>query len=206
MVAGCVILPQNFFSSAKNRKSVERVNDSKQFSEDDRYALVEKILCLEQVGALYGATGWATVREIEENNIVGATCLAMKRAMEEVARKSSGTWSPMQKCTHDLFEDTKSPSLKWAVLVDGRAMKRLPFEHDGLIKGDTLSLAISMASLLAKVSRDRFMKRLHKKFPQYSFDSNKGYGSPVHLEALRTHGPTSHHRRRFLRNLLNEKS
>jgi len=81
-------------------------------------------------------------------------------------------------------------------------MKKLPYEHVGLVKGDTKSLAIAMASMLAKVTRDRFMRKLHEEFPVFGFDSNKGYGAPVHLQALREQGPTVHHRLRFLRNLL----
>ena len=84
-------------------------------------------------------------------------------------------------------------------------MKKLPYQHDGLVKGDTKSLAIAMASMLAKVTRDRFMRELHTKFPDFGFDSNKGYGAPVHLKALDKHGPTVHHRPRFLRNILPQK-
>ena len=71
-------------------------------------------------------------------------------------------------------------------------------------RGDTLSLAVAMASLLAKVTRDQLMKKLDLEFPDYGFASNKGYGAPVHLQALRNLGPTVCHRPRFLRNLLNE--
>tara|TARA_B100001540_G_scaffold283848_1_gene275708 strand:- start:373 stop:675 length:303 start_codon:yes stop_codon:yes gene_type:complete len=81
-------------------------------------------------------------------------------------------------------------------------MKRLPYEHEGLVKGDTISLAVAMASLVAKVERDRIMRKLSDKFPVYDFASNKGYGSPKHLRALREVGPTGHHRPRFLGKLL----
>jgi len=81
-------------------------------------------------------------------------------------------------------------------------MKKLPYEHPGLVAGDTQSLALAMASMLAKVTRDRFMRTLHQEFPEFGFASNKGYGAPVHLQALREQGPTVHHRPRFLRNLL----
>ena len=90
--------------------------------------------------------------------------------------------------------------------MDGRPMKKLPYQHDGLVKGDTKSLAIAMGSMLAKVTRDRMMRELHHKFPDFGFDSNKGYGAPVHLKALDQHGPTVHHRPRFPRNILSEQS
>ena len=85
-------------------------------------------------------------------------------------------------------------------------MNKLSYQHDGLIKGDTKSLAIAMGSMLAKVTRDRIMRNLHHQFPDFGFDSNKGYGAPVHLKALDKHGPTEHHRPRFLRNILSAQS
>jgi len=81
-------------------------------------------------------------------------------------------------------------------------MKRLPYEHQGLVKGDTISLAIAMGSLIAKVTRDQIMRKFAEEFPAYDFASNKGYGSPNHLKALKENGVTRLHRPRFLRNLL----
>ena len=69
----------------------------------------------------------------------------------------------------------------WVVSVDGRPMKKLPFQHEGLIKGDTFSLAIAMGSIVAKVTRDRLMRKLALVYEGYDFASNKGYGSPKHL-------------------------
>jgi len=204
VVAGCVILPEAFFSFARHRNAVEKINDSKQFAEAERESLFEKIKKMEKAGVLYGGTGWASVEEIEEHNIVGATCLAMRRAMDQASEKSGKLWCPQEKHPLDLFDQAKLDSPDWTVLVDGRPMKKLPFAHEGLIKGDTLSLSIAMASLLAKVSRDRWMKELDPEFPLYNFASNKGYGSPVHLNALKEHGPTLHHRPRFLRNFLGQ--
>ena len=101
-----------------------------------------------------------------------------------------------------LFDSQKKVDDFWIVSVDGRPMKRLPFEHEGIIKGDTFSLAIAMGSIIAKVTRDRQMKKLSHGFPHYDFSSNKGYGSPKHLRALDSEGPCVHHRPRFLRNIL----
>jgi len=204
VVAGCVILPEAFFSFARHRNAVEKINDSKQFAEAVRESLFEKIKKMEKAGVLYGGTGWASVEEIEEHNIVGATCLAMRRAMDRASEKSGKLWCPQENRPPDLFDQAKQDSPDWAVLVDGRPMKKLPYIHDGLVKGDTLSLAVAMASLLAKVSRDRWMKKLHENFRLYDFASNKGYGAPIHLNALKEHGPTPHHRPRFLRNLLDQ--
>ena len=202
VVAGAVIIPGAFFSRAKNRKLTEEINDSKQFDEPKREILFQRVMDLTEEGELYGATGEASVEEIEEHNIVGATCLAMKRAMDDSSKNSKGVWNPAKKESLELFEKQQDDSKSWTVLVDGRPMKKLPYQHDGLVKGDTKSLAIAMASMLAKVTRDRFMRTLHQEFPEFGFASNKGYGAPVHLHALREQGPTVHHRPRFLRNLL----
>ena len=202
VVAGAVILPASFFSEASHRKATEEMNDSKQFNEDKREQLYEQVVALAEEQKIFVGTGQASVEEIEEHNIVGATCLAMKRALDKASGDSGGLWQPEKKSSLELFEDKEGDKKKWTVLVDGRPMKKLPYQHDGLVKGDTKSLAIAMASMLAKVTRDRIMRELHTKFPEFGFYSNKGYGAPVHLKALDKHGPTVHHRPRFLRNIL----
>ncbi len=203
VVAGCVILPAEFFKDAKNRNTVKEINDSKQFHEEKRESLFQRIQQLIESQKIFGATGSASVSEIEEHNIVGATCLAMQRAMELASQRSDKLWQPVIS-EGALFEDFDQPKNEWAVLVDGKPMKKLSYSHQGLVKGDTLSLAVAMASLLAKVTRDQLMKKLDLEFPDYGFASNKGYGAPVHLQALTNLGPTVCHRPRFLRNLLNE--
>ncbi len=202
VVAGAVILPGEFFGEAKNRKATEEMNDSKQFDEAKREALYGRVMELREREALFAGTGQASVEEIEEHNIVGATCLAMKRALDKASEESGGLWQPEEKSSLELFEDKEGGKKKWTVLVDGRPMKKLPYQHDGVVKGDGKSLAIAMASMLAKVTRDRFMRKLHEKFPDFGFASNKGYGAPVHLRALQRLGPTEWHRPRFLFNLL----
>ena len=204
VVAGCVILPAAFFKDSHNRKAVLEINDSKQFKEEKRDSLFMGIQKLIETNKVLGATGSASVNEIEEDNIVGATCLAMRRAMDLAAKQSRGLWSP-RKAQEDLFAYSKDQqSDEWEVLLDGKPMKKLGLHHLGLVKGDTISLAVAMASLLAKVTRDQLMKKLDAEFPHYEFASNKGYGTPVHLKALSELGPTIHHRPRFLRNLLGE--
>jgi len=204
VVAGAVVLPAEFFLKAANRKACGEMNDSKQFAEERREELYTVILGLAQRGDLFWASGESSIQEIETENIVGATCLAMKRAMNEASVKSKGLWSPKPKSEEDLFSTTSSSKddKKWVVRVDGRSMKRLPYEHQGLVKGDTISLAISMGSLIAKVTRDRMMRKFAEQFPSYDFASNKGYGSPNHLKALKESGATRLHRPRFLRNIL----
>jgi ribonuclease HII len=204
VVAGAVLLPGGFFQKAKNRKVCLEVNDSKQIKEQKREELFEQIIKLAEAGELFWAAGHSSVEEIESENIVGATCLAMKRAMEQVSKLSKDIWKPISKKEDDLFsEEICSEKNVWIVSVDGRLMKKLPYQHEGLIKGDTFSLAIAMGSIVAKVIRDRLMRKLALEFEGYDFSSNKGYGSPKHLAGLHKNGPCVHHRPKFLRNLLN---
>ncbi|NBQ02941.1 MAG: hypothetical protein EBU27_06955 [Opitutae bacterium] len=117
VVAGAVIIPGAFFSRAKNRKLTEEINDSKQFDEPKREILFQRVMDLAEEGELYGATGEASVEEIEEHNIVGATCLAMKRAMDDSSKNSKGVWKPAKKESLELFEKQQDDSKSWTVLV-----------------------------------------------------------------------------------------
>lgn len=202
VVAGSVIIPSSFFREPRNRRLTVEMNDSKQFDEAKREQLYDQVMVLAEENKIYTGTGQASVEEIEKHNIVGATCLAMMRSIEKASEASGELWKPEKNSSLELFDENEGNEKGWAVLVDGRAMKKLSFKHNGLVKGDTKSLAIAMASMLAKVTRDRFMRELHHKFPDFGFDANKGYGVPVHLKALDTYGPTVHHRPRFLRNIL----
>jgi ribonuclease HII len=203
VVAGAVILPSTFFQNTSNRKACSEMNDSKQIKENLREELFEKIVKLSENGELFWASGSASVEEIESENIVGATCLAMKRAMSHVSTLSQGIWKPLHKAEGELFiSEVNSVENSWIVSVDGRPMKKLSFRHEGIIKGDSISLAIAMGSLVAKVTRDRLMRKFSLEFPLYDFSSNKGYGSPKHILALKENGPSIHHRPKFLRNLL----
>ena len=202
VVAGAVLLPDVFFGKASNRRLCSEVNDSKQLDEGKREKLFKLLETLREKNDIWFATGESSVEEIESENIVGATCLAMKRAMEQASKLSRGLWSPMRLEDEGVFSPVEGVAPSWRVLVDGRKMKRLPYLHEGLVKGDSLSLAVAMASIAAKVTRDRLMRKLAERFPDYDFASNKGYGAPKHLLALEELGPTSIHRPRFLRNLL----
>ena len=119
------------------------------------------------------ATGEATVTEIDRLNILRATHLAMARAVEALPRRPDHA------------------------LVDGLPVRGLPVAHTALVGGDGLSLSIAAASIIAKVTRDRFMAVLDDEYPQYGFARHKGYGVREHLEAIRQHGPCPAHRRTF---------
>lgn len=146
------------------------VNDSKKLSESRREQVYEDLIADKRV---IWAWGLADAEEVDRVNILQATYLAMGRALESLAVKPD------------------------AALVDGRPVQGLSVPHRGVIKGDSLSLSIAAASIIAKVERDRIMRGYAIKFPQYGFDKHKGYGTKVHLEGLKNHGPCAIHRKSF---------
>ena len=148
---------------------LEGVTDSKMLTAERREALAERI----RNEALSWALGRATVAEIDELNILQASLLAMRRAVEAL---------PIQ------------PSL---VLVDGNRLPKWPYEARAIVKGDLSEPSIGAASILAKVQRDAEMQALHEHYPAYGFDRHKGYPTKAHLAALETVGVCPMHRRSF---------
>ncbi len=147
----------------------EGVTDSKMLAPERREALAERI----RDEAVSWALGRATVAEIDELNILQASLLAMRRAVEAL---------PIQ------------PSL---VLVDGNRLPRWPYEARAIVKGDLTEPSIGAASILAKVQRDAEMLALHEHYPAYGFDRHKGYPTKAHLAALEIAGISPVHRRSF---------
>lgn len=152
----------------RNHYAPSGVNDSKKLSAKKREALFDAIMETGLVGV-----GLASAQEIDELNILGATKLAMQRAVENLPIKPD------------------------AVLVDGNQPPKLPMSTRALIKGDSLSLSIAAASIIAKVTRDKMMQELHAEFPHYGWARNAGYGTAAHIKALAEHGITPHHRKSF---------
>ena len=147
------------------------LNDSKKLTARKRGELYD-IICGE---ALSFAVAFATVEEIETLNIKGATYLAMDRAIAEL-----------------------DPAPKLA-LVDGNDRNSLSIPALKVVKGDSLCASIAAASILAKVTRDRFMEEMDALYPQYGFAAHKGYGTAAHYAALREYGPCPIHRPTYLR-------
>ncbi len=145
------------------------LNDSKKLTEKRREKLFEEILAK----ALCCSIAEASVEEIDTLNILQATLLAMRRAVDGLRLK------PVK------------------VLVDGNRLPVLDVRAEAILQGDALVPAISAASILAKVHRDRLCSRLHAQYPQYGFDRHKGYGTAEHLQALALHGPSPWHRTSF---------
>ncbi len=164
--AAAVILPEG--------KIIDGVNDSKKLTEKKREALFDVI----KDQALAYAVAFATVEEIEEMNILNATMLAMKRAVESLPVKAD------------------------FAMIDGNKLPDLTIDSEYIVKGDAKSMSVACASILAKVTRDRLLYKYAEEYPQYHFDKHKGYGTKLHVEALRKYGPCPYHRLSFLRKIL----
>ncbi len=157
---------------------IEGLNDSKKLSEKKREQLFDII----KEKAIDYSIGIATEQEIDEINILNATFLAMHRAVEGLKTKPD------------------------YALVDGNQYPRIPsVTEETVVKGDAKSMSIAAASILAKVSRDRFMLEKAKEYPQYQFEKHKGYGTKLHYEMLNEYGASPIHRMTFLKNYM-EKS
>lgn len=150
-------------------RPIKGLADSKKLSAARREALFDEI----RAKALCCSIAEASVAEIDRLNILQATLLAMQRAVAGLRLR---------------------PSL---VQVDGNRLPLLGIRAEAIVKGDAKVAAISAASILAKVTRDRGLQALHAQYPQYGFDRHKGYGTAAHLAALHTHGPCEAHRRSF---------
>ncbi|MBN8746648.1 Ribonuclease HII [Xylophilus ampelinus] len=161
VVAAAVILD--------DQKPIRGLADSKTLTALQREKLHDQILAK----ALCCSIAQASVEEIDTHNILGATMLAMRRAVDGLRLKPA------------------------KVLVDGNRLPTLDVLAEAVVKGDALVKAISAASILAKVHRDRLCEQLHAEFPAYGFAGHKGYGTPEHLTALQVHGACVHHRRSF---------
>lgn len=168
--AAAVILPENY--------THDILNDSKKLSEKKRDLVYDDIVR----DAVSWSVGVATEKEIDQVNILNATFLAMKRAVEGLNIK---------------------PDLAY---IDGNRYPNTGVKEITIVKGDSKCMSVAAASIIAKVSRDRFMLEMDKKYPEYQFKKHKGYGTKLHYEMIEKYGISEIHRRSFLKNILGENS
>lgn len=152
---------------------IEGINDSKKLSEKKRELLYDEIVSKARAYCVASATA----EEIDNINILQATFLAMERAYEGLGIGADMT------------------------LIDGNRLPDLKCRMRAVVKGDSLSASIAAASILAKVSRDRYMKKLAEKYPEYCFEKHKGYGTKLHCGLILKYGPCPVHRKTFLKKL-----
>lgn len=153
---------------------LEGVNDSKKLTEKKREELFDVII----KEALDWSVAFAAVEEIEEINILNAAMLAMKRAVEGLEKGAD------------------------FAIIDGNKTPPIDIACEAVVKGDGKSMSVAAASILAKVSRDRILRQYAIDYPQYGFDKHKGYGTKLHIEALKKYGPCEIHRPSFLKKIL----
>ncbi len=144
------------------------IDDSKKLKESRREELFSRIM-----ESCITGVGQASVEEIDRMNILAATKLAMERAYNSLGKQCD------------------------MALVDGNQLPKLPCKMQYVIKGDSVSLSIAAASVIAKVTRDRIVKEIAGEFPQYGWERNKGYGTADHMRALEQFGVTYHHRKSY---------
>jgi ribonuclease HII len=154
----------------RDESALLRVNDSKQVEEEEREELFAHIIA----NAVSVRISFGQPAAIDRHNILQATLMSMHRAVETLRPR---------------------PDL---VLVDGRELFQWNGRMVPVIKGDGKSLRVAAASIVAKVARDRLMRRLHRAYPHYGFDQNKGYGTSEHWDAIRAHGVADVHRKSFV--------
>ena len=198
VTAGACVLSASLFDGSEALDQSALINDSKQLSAEAREAQYEVLVSLKTEGLIDFAVAEGSVQEIAEFNILGATRLAMQRALETLASRATDWALPHLAAEDPLFQSVSGVKL----IVDGRPLKPFPYAHEGIVKGDGRSLAIAMASIAAKVTRDQTMSEFDKLYPEYGFGQHKGYGTAAHRSALKEHGPTSIHRELFLRKVL----
>ncbi|NBD37502.1 MAG: ribonuclease HII [Verrucomicrobia bacterium] len=191
VVAAAVRLETAFYRDAAVRRHVRKVKDSKQLSSKQRRGVVESYREIMAAGFMRVAYGAADVAEIERHNIVGATRLAMARAVGDLM---PGAGEPLRNAAAD--------GRRVHVLIDGRPLRGFVCEHEAVVGGDARSLVIALASIHAKEWRDALLLGLDERYPGYGFARHKGYGTAEHRAAIKRMGPCCLHRPRFLTKLL----
>lgn len=200
VVAAAVLLDAGFYGETTWLRKLAGANDSKKLTAEKRAELRAAIGRLEAEGKLRSTWAAGSVMEISAHNILGATRLAMARCLAQLAVGAMAPHFAAAGTEGELFG--RSEARTFLVLVDGLPLRPFAWAHEAVKGGDGRSLAIALASIIAKVERDRMLIEMDTRFPQYGFATHKGYGTPEHVEALRTHGPCSEHRDLFVRSIL----
>ncbi len=206
VVAGAVLVTRDFLEGRWALTRSGRVNDSKLLSGAQRDELWGEFEILAAHGQIHAHFGSAAVDEIERFNILGATKLAMRRAI-------GGIYPPeafVRRTEPDLFSGVEErapvqPAASCRIIVDGLPLRQFPYPHTAIVNGDARSLCIAMASIVAKVARDRMMRELDAQLPGYGFAQHKGYGTDEHRAALLELGRSPQHRESFLRKLFSDR-
>ena len=193
VVTAAVVLPEDF--------DVLGVDDSKKLSEKRREELYNQILDK----CVAWGIGMMDHKVIDEINILQATKAAMRQAIGNcdamLAERCGGAAGTREASAHENAAHESAARIEY-VIFDAVKIEDLGRPQEAIIKGDAKVLAIAAASIVAKVTRDRYMRRMAEEYPEYGFASHKGYGSGAHIEALKKYGPCEIHRRSFIGGIL----
>ncbi len=227
VVAAAVWLSDDFLKEPPPSPLLEKVNDSKQVSPSIREEILDWIIALDAQNTLCYSYALREAKAIDASNILRSTqeamsecLLTLHKAAAHYEKASSppppGENSPSIPSLAERFgyiaeeeaeglfaQRVKSAKpLKLArILIDGSPLKYIPYPHTTLVKGDSQSFAIALASIVAKVTRDRYMKAAQCTYPHFRFSEHKGYGTTLHRQEILRHGPSHLHRASFLKNL-----
>lgn len=189
--AGGVFAAAVHINNFEIAKDLAKLNDSKKLTAKVREELYDVIL-----NNTINSVVCVEVEDIEKYNILNCSLRAMKLSCEDVINKA------VKKIPQQVQGDNTL-----LTIVDGnKLIKNYYYPQQYIIKGDSKSASIAAASILAKVTRDRYMQRLHEEYPQYNWAKNAGYLTKEHTEAIKKYGITKYHRNSFLKNILNPKT
>lgn len=200
VVAAAVFLDAGFYGEMRWLRKLSGANDSKKLSVAKRLEIHEIIMEMQREGKLQAVWAEASVLEISAHNILGATRLAMGRCLMQLAQGAMANLYAAAGTEGELFG--RSDERNILVLVDGLPLRPFSWAHEAVKKGDGKSLAIALASIVAKVERDRLLTEMDAQYPEYGFANHKGYGTPEHVEVLRRLGACPAHRDLFVRGIL----
>lgn len=207
--AGGVFAAAVHINNFEIAKDLAKLNDSKKLTAKVREELYDVIL-----NNTINSVVCVEVEDIEKYNILNCSLRAMKLSCEDVINKSQCFQKKLQGHTEFISGSQKREIPNQVqgdntllTIVDGnKLIKNYYYPQQYIIKGDSKSASIAAASILAKVTRDRYMQKLHEEYPQYNWAKNAGYLTKEHTEAIKKYGITKYHRKSFLKNILNQKT
>lgn len=208
--AGGVFAAAVHINNFEIAKDLAKLNDSKKLTAKVREELYDVIL-----NNTINSVVCVEVEDIEKYNILNCSLRAMKLSCEDVINKSQCFQEKLQGHTefisrsqeHENTNQVHNNQNNILTIVDGnKLIKNYYYPQQYIIKGDSKSASIAAASILAKVTRDRYMQKLHEEYPQYNWAKNAGYLTKEHTEAIKKYGVTKYHRKSFLKNILNQKT
>lgn len=207
--AGGVFAAAVHINNFEIAKDLAKLNDSKKLTAKVREELYDVIL-----NNTINSVVCVEVEDIEKYNILNCSLRAMKLSCEDVINKSQCFQEKLQGHTEFISGSQKREKPNQVqgdntllTIVDGnKLIKNYYYPQQYIIKGDSKSASIAAASILAKVTRDRYMQKLHEEYPQYNWAKNAGYLTKEHIEAIKKYGITKYHRKSFLKNILNQKT